>query len=85
MFSLSKAFNLQQSNKLDKQAQEALALYAEKIMEKRKRKREIKHKEALAKQYAHKGGKQPKDLYKKEESKRSIAKEMKSESLKKIE
>lgn len=42
LFSLSKAFNIQQSNKLDKQAQEALALYAEKIIEKRKKERETK-------------------------------------------
>jgi len=54
LFSLSRAFNLQKTNRIDKEAQDALAQYAEKIMEKRKKEREQKMKEQRAKQYAHK-------------------------------
>jgi hypothetical protein len=46
---LSKAFNINQSNKLDQQAQDVLQMYAEKIMEKRKTEREKKQQEVLQK------------------------------------
>ena len=42
---------------------EALQMYAEKILEKRRIERERKLKETLQKQYAHKGGYKPEDLY----------------------
>ena len=64
---LSKTFNLQQTNKIDREAQDALALYAEKILDKRKKERERKQKEQLKKQYQHKGGKIPKNLFKQED------------------